>query len=90
MIAHEWPSSIDDLVEKVRHSPEETWWAGAARMVEDGLPEDVVKYLAVVGLAELASWSYKIDRDRSEPCAGRVLAFGRYFPDKDPTDHTDD
>ena len=89
MAEQKWPTWIDGLVEAVRHAPEATFWESADRIVAEGLPKEAEEYLAVVGLAELASWSYKIDRDKAEPCTGRLLAFERYFPEIDPSEDSE-
>lgn len=85
MTTKEWPEWIDDAVERARFGPGDDFWT-SADVVVNTLGEDSVRYLAVLGLAELAAWSHKIDRDRQYPCAGREIAFARYFPDMDLTE----
>jgi hypothetical protein len=87
MTEQKWPEWIDDLVSQVRLGSEATFWETADRLVTEGLPAQSGRYLAVVGLAELASWSHKIDRDGAEPCVGRALAFERFLPGQDPREN---
>lgn len=77
MTALEWPESIDDVVRRARFSPgDDHWWATSERIVAD-LPDDQLRYLATVGLAELVTQEHRIDRDRASLCIGDQLAIAR-------------
>jgi len=83
MAALHWPESIDDVVKRVRFSPgDDDWWESSEKVVE-GLPDDQLRYLATVGLAELVTQTHRIERDRSDLCIGDQLVIAR-FPDLEP------
>lgn len=79
-----WHESIDGVVRRARFGPgaNDDFWESAHIVVDGGLPDDELRYLATVGLAELASQEHIVDRDRHEPCMGRRLMMERFFPDQ--------
>lgn len=84
-----WIADVDDLVAEVRRNPEGSW-RGAEIALARTVPAATVEYLAVVGLAELATQTHRLDRDATVPCIGSVLAAGRYPDAFQPTDATKD
>ncbi len=83
-----WPDSIDDVVKRARFSPGDhvDWWESSEK-VADGLPDEQLRYLATVGLAELVTQTHRIERDPSESCIGDQLVLARHpelAPNVDP------
>ena len=74
-----WPHWADDIVERARSGASGTTWERAAAIVgESGLTAEQVAFLATLGLAELAAWADRLDRDAARVCAGEVVARSRY------------
>lgn len=79
-----WPEAIDDVVLRARFYPgdEVDWWQASEKIIED-LPDDQLRYLATVGLAELVTQTHRIDRDRQYLCIGDRLVIARH-PELEP------
>lgn len=73
-----WTDDLDDCVERARLVDGPWDWFAAAQAGVGSMPATKRDHLAALGLAELVSWSHKIDREATAPCAGEQAARERY------------
>jgi hypothetical protein len=78
-----WPESIDPVVQSARFGPEESFWDGAEAAVARGLPDEALRYLATVGLAELVTQTHRMERNAQALCIGDLLLIAR-VPGSEP------
>ena len=64
-----WTDEVDELIRRARYTTGTNTDAAAA-VLRDGVSPAAADFLALVGLAELTSQSFKWDRDATAPCAG--------------------